>query len=110
MGGKVEKNLLGWELGSYNISLTRDGVNSQLFKSFKNGDIVYESHQDVVSFLPSMLLSLLFQIINQSFSYGHKIFGVQFHPEFSFEVTRKLMDLRKDRVNLLLIMINYMNQ
>ena len=45
-----------------------------------------------------MLLSLLFLIKgNQSFSYGHKIFGVQFHPEFSFDVTRKLMDLRKDR-------------
>ena len=26
LGGKVEKNLLGWELGSYNISLTRDGI------------------------------------------------------------------------------------
>ena len=98
LGGKVEKNLLGWELGSYNISLTRDGINSKLFKSFKCGDIVYESHQDVVSALPSNAIELAFSDKgNQSFSYGHKIFGVQFHPEFSFEVTRKLMDLRKDR-------------
>ena len=98
LGGKVEKNLLGWELGSYNISLTRDGLNSKLFKSFNNGDFVYESHQDVVSILPNNAIELAFSNKgNQSFSYGDKIFGVQFHPEFSYEVTRKLMDLRKDR-------------
>ena len=31
---------------------------------------------------------------NQSFSYMNNVFGVQFHPEFSWDVTRKLMDLR----------------
>ncbi len=98
LGGKVEKNLLGWELGSYNISLTRDGLNSKLFKSFNNGDFVFESHQDVVSILPNNAIELAFSNKgNQSFSYGDKIFGVQFHPEFSYEVTIKLMDLRKDR-------------
>ena len=31
---------------------------------------------------------------NQSFSFRENIFGVQFHPEFSWDVTKKLMDLR----------------
>ena len=99
---------MGWELGSYNISLTRDGVNSQLFRSFNNGDIVYESHQDVVSVLPNDAAELAFSDKgNQSFSYGHKIFGVQFHPELVLMQEENLWIYIEV---LLLIMINYMNQ
>ena len=58
---------------------------------------MYESHQDTVLNLPSNLDVLAFsEKSNQSFSYNDKIYGVQFHPEFSKEVTRKLMDLRID--------------
>ncbi len=35
-GGKVEKNPLGWELGSYSISLTEHGKYSPLFKDMQN--------------------------------------------------------------------------
>ena len=35
-------------------------LNSQLFRSFNNGDIVYESHQDVVSVLPNDAVELAF--------------------------------------------------
>ena len=31
---------------------------------------------------------------NQAFVCNDDIFGVQFHPEFSYDVTRTLMDLR----------------
>ena len=98
LGGVVEKNSLGWELGSYNLKLTDAGSKSSLFNQFSNNDIVYESHQDVVSKIPPGSVELAYTSKgNQSFKHGKNIYGVQFHPEFSYEVTRKLMDLRLER-------------
>ena len=95
LGSEVKKNPLGWELGSYNISLSRKGLESPLFNGLKNDDIVYESHQDVVCNMGPGMTSLAYtKKANQSFSYMNNVFGVQFHPEFSLDVTRKLMDLR----------------
>ena len=66
-----------------------------MFEGFSSQEIVYESHQDTVLDLPDNVDILADSIkSNQSFSFNEKIFGVQFHPEFSKEVTRMLMDLR----------------
>ena len=40
IGSEVIKNLLGWELGSYHISLTKEGCNNPLFSGIENNDIV----------------------------------------------------------------------
>ena len=98
IGADVIKNPLGWELGSYSINLTDSGLNHNLFFGINNYDIVYESHQDVVVNLPSdvNILANTKKSI-QSFQYKNNIYGVQFHPEFSWEVTRMLMDLRISR-------------
>tara|TARA_Y100000768_G_scaffold23885_1_gene16146 strand:+ start:182 stop:874 length:693 start_codon:yes stop_codon:yes gene_type:complete len=95
LGAKVKKNKLGWELGSYKINLTTKGLKNRLFEGFSPQEIVYESHQDTVLDLPVNVDILAdSKKSNQSFSYNEKVFGVQFHPEFSKEVTRMLMDLR----------------
>ena len=95
LGADVKKNPLGWELGSYKISLYDDGKKHSLFKNIKENEIVYESHQDAIYNMPNNLIPLAFtDKSNQSFAYLNHIFGVQFHPEFSWEVTRMLMDLR----------------
>jgi len=97
LGGKVVKNSKGWELGSYEISLTNHGSDSKLFNNFLNNDIAYESHQDVVIELPHNSLELAYTDKGiQSFSYSDYVFGVQFHPEFSYDVTRRLMDIRSN--------------
>ncbi len=98
LGGNVEKNIYGWELGSYKISLTKEGQSNPLFDNFQNNDIAYESHQDVVSSLPVEAVELAYTNKgNQSFCVDGFLYGVQFHPEFSYDVIRKLMDLRIKR-------------
>ena len=94
LGGDVIKNNLGWELGSFKIDLSDNGIESKLFRGINNDDYFYESHQDVVAEIPqgSTLLASN-QKGNQSFKYEN-IYGVQFHPEFSFEITKKLIDVR----------------
>ena len=95
LGGIVEKNRLGWELGSYNIELTEAGQMSDLFKDINTNDIFYESHQDCVKTLPENSISLAkTDKANQSFIYADSIYGVQFHPEFTWEVTKALMEIR----------------
>tara|TARA_Y100000590_G_C15671504_1_gene996423 strand:+ start:1162 stop:1854 length:693 start_codon:yes stop_codon:yes gene_type:complete len=95
LGGKVEKNPKGWELGSYNIELTDAGKENILFDGIDDNEVFYESHQDAVLELPNNSISLAKSMkSNQSFLYGDNVYGVQFHPEFSWNVTRKLMDIR----------------
>jgi len=97
IGSKVKKNPLGWELGSYNISLTEAGAKHPLFYGIDDNEVVYESHQDVVCDMANEMIPLAFsRKANQSFSFNNNIFGVQFHPEFSIDVTRKLMELRQE--------------
>ena len=98
LGGRVEQNKLGWELGSYKINLTTEGLKHPLFKNISDKDIVYESHQDVVSIMPEDVIELAYtKKANQAFYYRNNIFGVQFHPEFTYDVTRALMDIRTNK-------------
>ena len=98
LGGIVEKNPLGWELGSYNINLTEEGQKSALFKDVHPNYVFYESHQDYVKKLPANSIPLAnTDKSNQSFKYNNSIYGVQFHPEFTWDVTKALMDARIKR-------------
>ena len=98
LGADVSKNPKGWELGSYKISLNEKGLDHLLLKNISQNEVVYESHQDIVCNMPGNLIELAYtEKANQSFAYSTNIFGVQFHPEFSKEVTQMLMDLREQR-------------
>ena len=98
LGCRVGHNELGWELGSYNINLTKEGLVHPLFQDISDKDIVYESHQDIISSMPDEVIELAHtKKSNQAFCYGNNTFGVQFHPEFTYDVTRALMDIRSER-------------
>ena len=94
LGGVVEKNSKGWDLGSYPMN---DILMHPLFENIETTDYFYNSHQDVVAKLPNGFISLAEnEMGNQAFHYGKRIFGVQFHPEFTHDIMNKYVEVRQD--------------
>ncbi|MBD3267847.1 hypothetical protein GF373_14360 [bacterium] len=93
LGGRVEKNPLGWELGSCKISLTQEGREDYLFKTCPPTFYGMQSHQDAVMELPpkAELLAQGPGCDIQAFRLGARIRGIQFHPEFSVAAMREIL-------------------
>tara|TARA_A100001011_G_scaffold120380_1_gene127063 strand:- start:2249 stop:2941 length:693 start_codon:yes stop_codon:yes gene_type:complete len=95
LGGNIIKNPKGWELGSYKLNLNDKGVSSFLFNNIDADDYFYFSHEDVVSQLPLNAIELANNNMGlQAFSINNKIFGVQFHPEFTFNIMEQYVNIR----------------
>ena len=95
LGAVVSNNLKGWEIGSSEVFLTDKGVSSSLFQGFDESFYVYQSHHDIVSDLPENVdLLCSNQFGAQSVSFSNFVFGVQFHPEFSYKVMKAYFDAR----------------
>ena len=94
-GGWVELNPNGWELGAYPIELTERGLKSRILSGFNNHSIVYQSHGDCVTVLPENAIELaLNKKGNQAFTIHKNMYGVQFHPEFSWNIIKKYVSVR----------------
>ena len=94
-GGTVELNPQGWELGAYPVQFTAAGKKSQLFSGMEENAIVYESHQDSVTVLPENAIELARNNKgNQAFKIHDNFYGIQFHPEFSWEVIKMYVFIR----------------
>ena len=94
-GGRVELNPNGWELGAYPIELTERGLKSRILSGFNNHSIVYQSHGDCVTVLPKNAVELaLNNKGNQAFTIHENMYGVQFHPEFSWDIIKKFVSIR----------------
>ena len=56
------------------------------------------SHKDIVVTLPKHAIELAYNDMgNQAYSIGNSIYGVQFHPEFTYTVTKRYADLRYEK-------------
>ncbi len=98
LNGVVEKNELGWEIGSYPIDLNEAGNSSPLFAGFQDSMHVYETHQDVVTSLPAGAVETARNNKgNQGFQIQNTMFGTQFHPEFNHEIMKDLADFRQSK-------------
>ena len=99
LGAKVVNNKKGWELGSSKVNLTSIGCKSSLFKSLHKSFDVYESHHDTVVNIPKKIDVLAQNEYGlQAFSYSDYVFGVQFHPEFKYDVMKAYYKARKDKL------------
>jgi GMP synthase-like glutamine amidotransferase len=93
LGGEVQWNVRGREMGTLPIYLTEEGKRSPIFRGFNSGDLVNLSHRTQVVRLPAGAARLAFNQMTstQAFQIGRS-FGVQPHPEFTPTVLRLLVE------------------
>ncbi len=94
-GGRVEKNPRGWELGTATVSLTQEGQRNVLFASVPESFLAQESHGEIVTELPPGARALVHNdnCAYQAFSLDDRIWGTQFHPEYTPALMQVLIAL-----------------
>lgn len=81
LGGKVTRNT-HTEIGWFPIQLNAAGKNSKLLADFPQSFDVFHWHGDTFAIPPgAQHLARSEACLNQAFSYGERVIGLQFHPE-----------------------------
>lgn len=98
LGGEVQKNPGGYEIGTIEVSLTEDGARDPLLGGLQDSLRFSAVHGDAVVRLPqgATLLAENERCAVQAFSLGAQQWCVQFHPEFSSGVVAKYVEQRAD--------------
>lgn len=92
-GGTVEKCSRGWELGTVTLNLTPEGQSDALFSGVSESFLAQMSHGDVVTAMPpgAVALAQNEHWPYQAFRLGDRIWGTQFHPEFTTTIVENLI-------------------
>lgn len=93
-GGLVDYHPQGKEMGTVSISLTEEGRKDPLMKNLPGKFLGHVMHAQTVVKLPSgarVLAENEFERY-QAFVLNDRIWGVQFHPEFSEDITREYIE------------------
>ncbi len=95
-GGQVRINPKGWEAGTTTIALTEAGRRDPLFDGLPAELQVNQSHRDEVCPLGPGVQRLAggAHTENQAIAVGDHVRGVQFHPEMSGVVIKRLISYR----------------
>jgi len=96
LGGLVGYNPNGRNAGTTEVELTAAAVTDPLLGAFASPLIVQVSHSQSVLQLPAeaVLLGRCARDPNAVFRIGDNAWGVQFHPEFSADVSRRYIQMR----------------
>lgn len=88
LGGKVEKNPAGIELGFTEVKLTPVGREDVLHAGLAWSSMMMQHHRDHVSQLPpgARLLASSAKCKVQTWALGLRAYGFQYHPEVSTDV------------------------
>ncbi|HVJ16168.1 MAG TPA: glutamine amidotransferase [Polyangiaceae bacterium] len=94
LGGRVEKNPLGREIGT----VTADVVEDDPLLSERRPFTVNTTHMDSVTELPRGVRVLARTALepHAALRFGERAWGVQFHPEFDAGVVRGYINARAD--------------
>ena len=101
-GGEVKKGINGSHIGiANNIELTKEGLNNPLYKDKKNKFNTPAFNFDEVVTVPTGAIHLASNKINKiqgiNFKNGiSEIWGLQYHPEITYEKMIKIIKFRKD--------------
>ena len=99
LGGEVKKNPRGYEIGTVDIELTQAGKEDPLLSPLV--PLRFSAvHGDAVTRMPegAKLLAENARCAVQAFALGPMQWCVQFHPEFSSEVTAMYVEARADTI------------
>jgi len=93
LGGTVERNRRGQELGTVEVELTADGAADPYFQGVPRRFLAQASHDDHVVALPpgARLLATNDQSEVQACRFNETSLGVQFHPEITEDLQRALI-------------------
>jgi len=103
-GGEVKKGINGSHIGIANdIELTNDGLNNLLYKDKNNKFNTPAFNFDEVVTLPNGATHLASNKINKIQGLNFKtdvseIWGIQYHPEITYEKMISIIKFRKDRL------------
>ena len=97
LGGIVDRNPSGREIGSVTVHLTDAAAPDRLLGGLPSTMVLQETHLESVLELPQAAVRLARSDLdpNQAFRVGERAWGVQFHPEFTAEVTRGYLAARR---------------
>lgn len=98
LGGRVQKNPQGWEVGYCAIDLTPEGRDDPFFATLSSPLNVMQTHRDIVTALPPEAVCLASSSLCpiQSFRIGSRIRTAQFHPEYTVDRMRFVMTPRRE--------------
>lgn len=98
LGGTVDFNPQGREVGCLAINLTPAGFNDPMTMHLSQGFSAHLTHLQTVTELPpgAQVLASSQHDRNQIIRYSSKAVSTQFHPEFTPEIAASLIDLRTD--------------
>jgi GMP synthase (glutamine-hydrolysing) len=96
-GARVRMNPNGWEFGTSEVELTDEGEQDPLFAGLPRRVRVNQSHRDEVWELGRHIRRLAgsAHTETQALAVGAHVRGVQFHPEMSGNVVRRIIAHRR---------------
>jgi GMP synthase (glutamine-hydrolysing) len=97
-GGRVRKNPNGWEVGTAWVELTDEGRRDPLFAELPERLQVNQSHRDEVHALGPDVRQLATggHTAVQALAVCEHVRGVQFHPEMSGAIIRRILVNRRE--------------
>jgi GMP synthase (glutamine-hydrolysing) len=97
-GGEVVRNPAGWEIGTFDVSLTDEGRADPLFEGLPPVLRVNLVHQDMIAApapLPLRVLLTNARTPVQALAVGDHVRGVQFHPEVTGAILKGYIGARR---------------
>ena len=101
LGGRVGKNPLGRQIGTRRCELDSAAADDELMCQLPESFPVQTSHLEVVLDMPrdAVRLASTTQDPNFAIRFQPRVWGVQFHPEFSAAVIRDYITIRKSMLH-----------
>ena len=98
LGGRVERNPCGREMGTVEVALLPEAGGDPLFRDLGNPLTVQATHLESVTVLPPGARRLGENALDphHAFAVGAAAWGVQFHPEFDADVMRAYLVARRE--------------